>query len=200
MVVRDTNAIFAAIMQSSLSRDCAYSQSVLVCRNVLKLGYTKFNPCSACADAQSMPPALSAESDGSGRGSSESQHQRSDLLPKLSSTGLLRPLQRRASAPPGQLLNVMKPLTTTDIAELTGLLIVLQRDLKVQDIARSVITAACLPTLAEGIPQYRWVPPQPRWQDALLLSRNTGHAEFEMPEPRHMAMVGGVRKVRRSWS
>ena len=30
----------------------------------------------------------------------------------------------------------------------------------------------------------------------MRLSRNAGHAEFELPGPRHMAMVGGVRKVR----
>ena len=79
--------------------------------------------CLACADAQSMPPALSDASDGSGRGSSESQHQRSDLLPELPSAGLLRPLQRRASAPPGQLLDVMELLAARDTAELSGLLL-----------------------------------------------------------------------------
>ena len=71
-----------------------------------------------------MPPALSDESDGSGRGSSESQHQRSDLLPELPSAGLLRPLQRRASAPPGQLLNVVQLLAATDFAKLSGLILV----------------------------------------------------------------------------
>ena len=70
-----------------------------------------------------MPPALSDASDGSGWGSSESQHQRSDLLPELPSAGLLRPLQRRASAPPGQLLIVVKLLPYPDAAELLGLLL-----------------------------------------------------------------------------
>ena len=41
-----------------------------------------------------------------------------------------------------------------------------------------------------------WLPPQPCWQDVLQLSRNAVRAEFELPGPRHLAMVGGVRKVR----
>jgi hypothetical protein len=54
----------------------------------------------APADAQSMPAALSDESDGSGRGSSESQHQNSERLPEVPGAGNER-MMRQASAPPG---------------------------------------------------------------------------------------------------
>lgn len=60
----------------------------------------------AHADAQSMPAALSDESDGSGRGSSESQHQHSERLPEIPGAGNERML-RHASAPPGLLLRAI---------------------------------------------------------------------------------------------
>ena len=58
------------------------------------------------ADAQNVPTALSDESDGSGRGSSESQHQHSERLPEIPSGGSDR-LMRHASAPPGQHFSTM---------------------------------------------------------------------------------------------
>ena len=57
-----------------------------------------------CADAQSMPAALSDESDGSGRGSSESQHQHSERIPERLPeipSAIGSRMMRHASAPPG---------------------------------------------------------------------------------------------------
>lgn len=56
------------------------------------------------ADAQSAPVELPADSDGSGRGSSES-HQHSETLPPRTTAASHAPalrLARHASAPPGQ--------------------------------------------------------------------------------------------------
>ena len=67
----------------------------------------------AHADAQSMPAGLSDESDGSGRGSSESQHQHSERLPEIPGAADER-MMRHASAPPGP------PLRATGISILHG--------------------------------------------------------------------------------
>lgn len=71
-----------------------------------RVGEDVLNCILAHADAQSMPAGLSDESDGSGRGSSESQHQHSGRLPELSGAGDER-MMRHASAPPGPTLRAI---------------------------------------------------------------------------------------------
>lgn len=64
----------------------------------------RYNGWGSLADAQSAPVELPADSDGSGRGSSES-HQHSETLPPRATAASHTPasrLARHASAPPGQ--------------------------------------------------------------------------------------------------